>query len=215
MRAAAVEHVVAMSVVMRMSAGFADPVRPLMAITVVGTTVMLEVVIASNVHIASLAVSFLGLSFWSSSIALMPSGVDALPSPSMLELMASDMYESAGCLRGILGNRNLTIGDMALAMDSVSPDAEATCINPDQSISRPVSPITNSTADLQDCTISLETLSRVPFTAAIKIPDPTSSSQTMLITRNPSSDIHVYARASVVMLPAAGHLIESPQFIEG
>ena len=144
MRAAAVEHVVAMSVVMRMSAGFADPVRPLMAITVVGTTVMLEVVIASNVHIASLAVSFLGLSFWSSSIALMPSGVDALPSPSMLELMASDMYESAGCLRGILGNRNLTIGDMALAMDSVSPDAEATCINPDQSISRPVSPNTSA-----------------------------------------------------------------------
>lgn len=57
------------------------------AISVVGTSVMLDVLSASSVHIAGVAVAGSGFSFCSSCIALMPIGVAALPRPRMLALM--------------------------------------------------------------------------------------------------------------------------------
>jgi len=64
--------------------------------SVVGTSVMLDVLIASSVHMAGVAVFGSGFSFCSSCIALMPIGVAALPSPSRFALMFDMMYPIAG-----------------------------------------------------------------------------------------------------------------------
>lgn len=68
----------------------------LKAITVVGISVRLDAVIAVNVHILLLAVSLLGFNFCSSSMALMPSGVQALPRPRRLALMLKTIAPMAG-----------------------------------------------------------------------------------------------------------------------
>ncbi len=72
-------------------------VAPISATTVAGRiSCTLEVLIARNMTMALVAVSFFSLSSCSSSIALRPSGVAALPSPSMLADMLSTIEPIAG-----------------------------------------------------------------------------------------------------------------------
>jgi hypothetical protein len=68
-----------------------------------GTSWTLAVFTASSITIGSVAVSSLGFSFWSSSIALIPNGVAALPSPKMLAVMFSAIIPSAGWSAGTSG----------------------------------------------------------------------------------------------------------------
>ena len=70
---------VAKILVIIISVGLALPCIILKAITVVGIRVTPPVLRIKNVIMASVAVSFLGLSFWSSSIAFRPNGVAAEP----------------------------------------------------------------------------------------------------------------------------------------
>ena len=79
-----VPQIDANSVVARMPAGSAEPAAARSAITAVGSSVTLDVLIARNSTIALVAVPGRGLSLSSSCIARMPNGVAALPSPSAL-----------------------------------------------------------------------------------------------------------------------------------
>ena len=69
-----------------------------------------EVLIASNSTMALVAVPGFELSLSSSSIALIPNGVAALPSPSMLLEMFRIIALIAGLPTGTEGNRRLSTG---------------------------------------------------------------------------------------------------------
>ena len=56
----------------------------------------LAVLIASSMTMGLVAVSLEGFSFWSSSIALIPNGVAALPSPNTFAARLSAIMPSAG-----------------------------------------------------------------------------------------------------------------------
>ena len=75
-----------------------------------GTSCMLAVLIASSITIELVAVSLVGLSFCSSSIALMPNGVAALPRPKTLAAMLSAIIPSAGWSGGSSGKIGRSTG---------------------------------------------------------------------------------------------------------
>src|SRR5690606_23487299 len=79
--AVVVEQMVAKRVVGTIAAGSAEPAAARIAITPVGSSVTLEVLIARKRTMALVAVPFTGLSLSSSCIARMPNGVAAFPSP--------------------------------------------------------------------------------------------------------------------------------------
>ena len=87
MMAANVERLVAIRVDAIIFGGSWDPAAARKAITVMGMMVREEVVKATNVHIASVAVPGSLFSSFSFSIALIPKGVAALPMPKMLAVM--------------------------------------------------------------------------------------------------------------------------------
>ena len=82
--AATVEHMVAKRVVGRIPAGSTESAAARSAITPVGSRVTLEVFMARNMTMESVAVPGCGLSLSSSCMALIPKGVAALPRPSAL-----------------------------------------------------------------------------------------------------------------------------------
>jgi hypothetical protein len=87
MMAANVEKLVAIRVGAMTFAGSCDPAAARKAITVMGMMVREEVVRATNVHMASVAVPGSWFSSSSFSIALIPKGVAALPIPKMFAEM--------------------------------------------------------------------------------------------------------------------------------
>ena len=75
-----------------------------------GMSCTLAVLMASSMTIGLVAVSFVGLSVCSYSIALMPNGVAALPSPNTLAARLSAIRPSAGWSGGISGKSGRRMG---------------------------------------------------------------------------------------------------------
>jgi len=94
--AANVEHSVANRVVGKIPAGSIEPAEALRAMTPVGNKVILEVLIAKNNTMESVAVPLQGFSRFNSCIALIPKGVAAFPKPSRLADIFSIMAPMAG-----------------------------------------------------------------------------------------------------------------------
>ena len=86
-----------------MAVGFCEPAAARMPIIVEGISCTPEVVMAMNVTIGLVAVSLSPFSSWSSSIALIPSGVAALLRPSTFAAMATTIAPAAGWLGWNLG----------------------------------------------------------------------------------------------------------------
>ncbi len=84
---ASVEKEVAISVGSQMPAALCDPTEARSAMTPSGARATFDVLMARNSAIALVATPGVGLRRLSSIIALMPKGVAALPSPSMLAAM--------------------------------------------------------------------------------------------------------------------------------
>ncbi len=144
--ATAVEQMVANSVVGTMPAGSLEPAAARSAMTPVGSSVTLEVLIARNSAMALVAVPLCGLSVSSSCMARMPNGVAALPRPSTLAEMLRIIAPMAGCSAGTSGNRRTMSGRTARAMMSSSPPASATFIRPRNRAITPTRPMARVTA---------------------------------------------------------------------
>lgn len=99
-----VEHAVAIMVGPMISVGLADPAAASTATVVALMRVTDEVLMARNMHMASVAVSLTGLSFCSSCIALSPSGVAASPRPNTLAARFIIIAHS-GMFRGHIGEQ--------------------------------------------------------------------------------------------------------------
>src|SRR5256714_5136448 len=94
---------VASNAVPTIAVGRVDPDAARIAMAVAGINCTELVLIARNVHIAFVATSVRGLSVFRSRIARKPSGVAALPSPSMLAAMFITIEPIAGCSGGTSG----------------------------------------------------------------------------------------------------------------
>jgi hypothetical protein len=152
MTAAIVAAVVATIDVPMMSVGFCEPAAASTPIIVAGMSCTPDVVIARNVTIGFVAVSWSLLSVCIDSIALMPSGVAALASPSMLAATASTMAPAAGCVGGISGNSHRSTGRSARPSRATRPAASATRIIPSHRVMMPTRPIAIWTAVDADST---------------------------------------------------------------
>src|SRR5690349_8682522 len=101
-------HKVAKKAVPTITVGRADPAAARIAIAVAGISCTELVLIARKVHIAFEATPGRGFSDSKSRIARKPSGVAALPSPSMLAAMFISIDPIAGWSGGTSGNnRNI------------------------------------------------------------------------------------------------------------
>src|SRR5690625_3692885 len=136
---------VAMIVVPTISVGEIELYCILIAITVVGTSVKLDVFKARNVITERVAVS-VPLSCFICSIALMPIGVAALPKPNILAVKFEIIYPIAGCPGGISGNNLTTIGFNSLARTFKIFAFSAIFIIPSQKTKTLIKPIDNVTA---------------------------------------------------------------------
>src|SRR3981081_2308827 len=94
---------VAINAVPTIAVGRLEPETARIAIAVVGINCTELVFMARNVHIALVAMPGCGLSVSRSRIARNPSGVAALPSPSMLAAMFISIDPIAGGLGGESG----------------------------------------------------------------------------------------------------------------
>ena len=93
-----------------------------------------------NMIIALLAVSFLGLSACKPSMALSPSGVAALSSPSILAAMFIKMLPTTGCPSGMSGKSRRNTGESHRASTWTTPPFSPIFMMPIQRESTPVSP---------------------------------------------------------------------------
>ena len=146
--------------------GLTEPAAARTPIIVDGISCTPEVVMAMNVTIGLLAVSLSPFSSCSSSIALIPNGVAALFSPSMLAAIATTMAPEAGWPGGTSGNIQRSNGRSARPSVVTSPAASAMRMIPSQSVMTPTRPIEISTAVDAESTAALVTASAVPLTAA-------------------------------------------------
>ena len=137
-------------VVKKMPAGSSEPRETRSAIIPDGKIASADVLIARNIAIAFVAVPGRLLSLSSSCIALMPNGVAAFTSPSMLADMFMTMAPMAGLPLGMLGNRNRMRGLTARAIESIAPASSTTFISPRKNVIEPTSPMASSTALLAD-----------------------------------------------------------------
>ena len=94
------------------------------------------------------------MSLSSSSIALIPNGVAALASPSMLAPMFNSMALIAGWPVGTVGNNRRITGLTARARMRSRPASWATFIRPRKNAIRPTRPIARSTALRAESTIA-------------------------------------------------------------
>src|SRR4051812_18684597 len=90
------EQIVARNAVPTIAVGFFEPATARMPTAVAGISWIEAVLIARKVHIALVAVPGCGLSFCSSDIARKPSGVAALPRPSMFAAIFITIEPIAG-----------------------------------------------------------------------------------------------------------------------
>ena len=120
--------------------GCAAPIWALYTITPTGMSVRPLVLSTRNMIMALLAVSFLGLSCCSPSIALRPSGVAALSSPSMLALKFMKMCPKTGWPAGTSGNRRTMSGLSSRASRPTIPPCSPIFMMPIHRLSTPVRP---------------------------------------------------------------------------
>ena len=113
---------------------------------VTGNSVTAAVLMTRNRICASVAVSGSGLSVCNSRMALSPSGVAALSSPSMLAAMFMVMLPSAGWPAGTPGNRRRNSGASPRAIRSIRPARSPTFMMPSHSVITPVRPSAISNA---------------------------------------------------------------------
>src|SRR5512132_708463 len=166
MMATTVEQNVANSVVGRMPAGSADPAAARSAMTPVGSSVTLDVLIARNSTIALLAVPFAGLSASRCCMARMPNGVAALPNPSTFEDIFRIIAPIAGWVGGTCGNSLCISGRSSRAIMLNRPPASATFISPRNSVITPTRPMASVTAPWASSTIALATTLMICGSAA-------------------------------------------------
>jgi hypothetical protein len=121
------------------SAWAAERVATRMAITVAGMSCTEPVLMAQKSACASVAVPGWGLSRSSSSIALMPNGVAALPSPRRFAETFITMAPMAGWSGGMEGNSLRSTGRATRASIRTSPASSATRISPSQRVKTPTS----------------------------------------------------------------------------
>ena len=119
--------------------GFVDFATASRPIAVVGMSWIDAVLIARKVHIALEATPGRGLSFSSRLIARRPSGVAALPRPSMFAAMFMSIAPIAGCSAGTSGKRRTISGRSARARICTKPDRSASRMIPSQIAITPMS----------------------------------------------------------------------------
>ena len=112
------------------------------------------VLMARNSTIALVAVPIRLLYLFSSSIALIPNGVAALPRPRMLAEMFRTIALMAGLPVGTVGKSSRMTGLTAREMLAINPASEATRIKPRKNAMIPISPIARSTASRADVMIA-------------------------------------------------------------
>ena len=172
------------------------------AITEVGISVSPAVFSTRNRICALVARSGCGLSDCSSCMALSPSGVAALSSPSMLADMFIVMAPCAGWPAGTPGNRWRNMGSTPRASTLIRPAFSPTRSSPSHNAIMPVRPMAISKPDLAASNSAVskrEKASRSPCSSchrAIRKPPRKKPSQTRLSTMRP-----VYAQSG----PLPGH----------
>ena len=132
-------HNVASSAVPTIAVGLVDPDATRIAIAVAGINCTELVLIARNVHIAFVATPGREFSDSRSRIARKPSGVAALPKPSMLADMFITMQPIAGCSGGTSGKRRRMMGRKPCAIFCTSPARSAKRITPSHNAMIPIS----------------------------------------------------------------------------
>jgi hypothetical protein len=172
-----VEQKVANMVGPTISAALPEPKEARTAMIVAGTNVKPAVLMARNVHMASLAVSFLPFSSCNSPIALSPKGVAALPIPSILALMFIKIAPIAGWPLGTPGNNLPTSGCIRAAKDLRSPDFSAILAIPSQKVRIPINPKILSTADPAEEATAVVTTLAFPVNKAKIIPPAISNTK--------------------------------------
>jgi hypothetical protein len=113
-----------------------------------GTICTLAVLMASSITMELVAVSFTGFSFCSSSMALIPIGVAAFPSPSTLAEMLRTIMPIAGWPLGSSGKSGRKTGSAMRTMMLMRPDLSAIRSIPSHSAITPIRPRTRVTAVL-------------------------------------------------------------------
>src|SRR5439155_3452273 len=149
------------------------------AITVVGTSCNDAVLMARNNTCALVAVPGVGFSLSSSSIALIPNGVAALPRPSMLAAMLSSIAEMGGWPSGTPGKSGRKIGRTARASLSTSPAFSAIFKSPSQSAMTPIRPMASVTPCAAPSNAPWPTAFTSPLTAPAMAAATNSSTKTM------------------------------------
>ena len=130
----------------RMPAASLEPRDARSPITPVGSMARPAVLMARKRTIALLAVPFSLFRVSSCSIARIPNGVAALPSPSMFADMLRIIALMAGWSGGIPGKRRFITGPRALAKRRIRPPSSATRIKPKKNAMTPTRPIASVTA---------------------------------------------------------------------
>ncbi len=105
-----------------------------------GTSWMPAVLMAMSMTIELVAVSSEGLSFCNSSMALMPNGVAALPSPNRVAVRLSAIIPSAGWSAGTSGNKGRRIGRTSFTRAKTMPESSAILSSPRNRDSTPIRP---------------------------------------------------------------------------
>ena len=148
-----------------------------MAIAVAGINCTELVLIARKVHIALVATPGRGLSVSKSRIARSPSGVAALPRPSMFAAMFINIDPIAGCSGGTSGKRRRMTGRKPRAIRCTSPARSARRITPSHNAMIPINPSAIVTAVFAPSNAPLVTSFKRSFHPPIATASKTSASQ--------------------------------------
>ena len=105
-----------------------------------GTSCTPAVLMARSMTIELVAVSSEGLSFCSSSMALMPKGVAALPSPKTVAVRLSAIIPSAGWSGGTSGKSGRRMGRTSFTRAKTIPESSAILSRPRKRASTPMRP---------------------------------------------------------------------------
>lgn len=135
--------------------GFAELSDDLIEITVVGISWRDAVFNKTRISIELFNVSLVLLFFCKDSIALIPRGVAAFPSPSMFAIIFSEISSWAGSVSDTSGNKNFINGFKHFASLVESEESFAICIIPHQRVIVPKNVIVSSTADDADSNIPI------------------------------------------------------------
>ena len=152
----------------KMPTASSDPTDARIDTTPDGRMARADVLMARNRTIALVAVPRSPFSLSSSSIALMPKGVAALASPSMLAAMLRIIALIAGLWTGTPGKRRRMTGPSARARWRRAPASSMTRIRPRKNAIRPMRPMASSTAPRADETMASVSACIWPVSAARK-----------------------------------------------